>query len=51
MKLLITGLTLKSIQGEAGISVKLASKHWIRILEKLDVQNEFAIFKLPMRIN
>lgn len=51
MKLLITGLTLKSIQGEAGISVKLASKHWIRIFEKLDVQNEFALFKLPMRIN
>lgn len=51
MKLLITGLTLKSIQRELGISVQLASKHWIRNFEKLDIQKQFALFKLLMRMN
>jgi len=51
MKLLVTGLTLKSIAGELGISVQTASKHRIRLFEKLDVHNEVELVKLLMRID
>ena len=51
MKLLVTGLTLKSIAGELGISVQTASKHRIRLFEKLDVRNEVELVKLLMRID
>ena len=51
MKLLVTGLTLKSIAGELGISVQTASKHRLRLFEKLDIQNEVELVKLMMRID
>lgn len=51
MKLLITGLSLKAIASELGISVQTASKHRIRLFEKLEVHNEVELVKLMMRIN
>ncbi|MGI9467157.1 MAG: response regulator transcription factor [Rubripirellula sp.] len=51
MKLLVTELTLKSIAGELGISVQTASKHRLRLFEKLDIQNEVELVKLMMRID
>jgi len=51
MKLLVTGLTLKSIAGELGISVQTASKHRLRLFEKLDIQNEVELVKLMMQID
>jgi len=51
MKLLVTGLTLKSIAEELGISVQTASKHRLRLFEKLDIQNEVELVKLMMRID
>lgn len=51
MKLLVTGLTLKSIAGELGISVQTASKHRLRLFEKLDIQNEVELVKLLMLID
>ena len=51
MKLLVTGMTLKSIAGELGISVQTASKHRLRLFEKLDVQNEVELVKLLIRID
>ncbi len=50
-KLLITGLSLKAIASELGISVQTASKHRIRLFEKLEVHNEVELVKLMMRIN
>lgn len=51
MKLLVSGLTLKSIANELGISVQTASKHRLRLFEKLDIQNEVELVKLLMCID
>ncbi|MDE0862145.1 MAG: response regulator [Rubripirellula sp.] len=51
MKLLVTGLTLKAIAIALGISVQTASKHRIRLFEKLGVHNEVELVKLTMRID
>ena len=51
MKLLVTGLTLKSIARELRISVQTASKHRLRLFEKLDIHNEVELVKLLMRID
>lgn len=51
MKLLVTGLTLKAIAIALGISVQTASKHRIRLFDKLGVHNEVELVKLTMRID
>jgi len=51
MKLLVTGLTLKAIAIALGISVQTASKHRIRLFDKLGVHNEVGLVKLTMRID
>ena len=51
MKLLVTGLTRQSIAEELGITAQHASKHRIRLFEKIDVRNEVELVKLLMRID
>ena len=51
MKLLVTGLTLKSIARELRISVQTASKHRLSLFKKLDIHNEAELVKLLMRID
>ena len=46
MELLIDAMTLKEIAKQLDISVQTASKHRLRVLEKLGVKNEVALLKM-----
>lgn len=51
MQLLIQGMALKEIGTQLGISVQTASKHRIRLFEKLGVHNEVELLKLLIRVD
>ena len=46
MELLADAMTLKEIANQLGISVQTASKHRLRVLEKLGAKNEVALLKM-----
>ncbi len=46
MNLLVEAMTLKSIAIHLGISAQTASKHRLRVLEKLCVKNEVALLRM-----
>jgi two-component system, LuxR family, response regulator FixJ len=48
MELVAQGLTMKQIAMEFGISIQTASKHRIRLLEKLGVANDIELVKTLM---
>ena len=49
MELLAQGRSMKQIAMEFGISIQTASKHRIRLLEKLGVANDIELVKLLMK--